>query len=92
MFPWISQVFHSQFNSKAKGVIILIGNKVQFSPSKVIADKNDQCIIVVGVLYSTSMLLVDVYASDFDDINFARTLQSKLPSLKTHLLIFGVYL
>lgn len=28
--PWVGQVFHSNFNSKARGVAILINKKVQF--------------------------------------------------------------
>lgn len=48
--PWVSHVFHSDFNSKARGVAILISNKVQFTPTKVIADKNGRYLIVAGNL------------------------------------------
>ena len=48
--PWVSKVFHSNFNSKARGVAILINKNVQFSSTDVIADRNGRYLIVVGTL------------------------------------------
>lgn len=39
-FPWVAEVFHSNFNSKSRGVAILVRKSVQFSSSKVISDPN----------------------------------------------------
>ena len=36
--PRVSEVYHSNFNSKARGVAILISNKIKFSASKTISD------------------------------------------------------
>jgi len=47
---WIGEVFHSDFNSKARGVAIMINKKVQFSSTKVITDKNGRYLIVVGTI------------------------------------------
>lgn len=87
--PWVSQVFHSNFNSKARGVAILLSKKVQFTSTNVIADKNGRYLIVAGTLMQKKVLLVNVYAPNFDDVEFANRLLSNLPFLNTHLLIFG---
>uniref|UniRef100_A0A1A8UGS9 exodeoxyribonuclease III n=1 Tax=Nothobranchius furzeri TaxID=105023 RepID=A0A1A8UGS9_NOTFU len=87
--PWVGQVFHSNFNSKARGVAILINKKVQFSSTNVIADGNGRYIIVAGTLMQKKVLLVNVYAPNFDDAEFANKLLSNIPFLNTHLLIFG---
>lgn len=82
-------MFHTDFNSKARGVAVLFGNKMQFSSTKVITDKNGCYVFVVGVLFQTPVLQVNIYAPNFDDVNFAHTLLSNLPFLNTHLLILG---
>lgn len=86
---WIGQVFHSSFNSKARGVAILIDKKMQFSATNVISDPQGRYVIVVGTLFNTPVLLVNVYAPNFDDVEFANRLLSSLPDLNTHLMIFG---
>ncbi len=87
--PWVSQVFHSNFNSKARGVAILINKKVQFSSTDVIADRNGRYLIVAGTLMQKKILLVNVYAPNFDDVEFANRLLGNIPFLNTHLLILG---
>lgn len=87
--PWVSQIFHSNFNSKARGVAILINNKVQFSFTDVISDKNGRYLTVAGTLMQRKVLLVNVYPPNFDDVEFANRLLTNLPFLNTHLVIFG---
>ena len=87
--PWIGQVFHSSFNSKSRGVSILISKELQFSASNVISDPHGRYVIVAGTLMHTLVLLVNVYAPNFDDVGFANKLLSSLPGLDNHLLIFG---
>lgn len=87
--PWIGHVYHSNFNSKSRGVAILINKKVQFSSTNVITDKNGRYLIVTGTLMQTRVLLVNVYAPNFDDVEFSNRLLSSIPNLNTHLLIFG---
>lgn len=86
---WIGQVFHSSFNSKSRGVAILIDKKIQFSASTTISDPQGRYMVVVGTLLQTPVLLVNVYAPNFDDASFANRLLSSLPGLDTHLMIFG---
>ena len=87
--PWVSEVFHSNFNSKARGVAILIGKSIQFSASKVISDKNGRYLIVTGTLFHIPILLVNIYAPNFDDPQFMNKLFERLPSLNNSLLIVG---
>ena len=44
-------------------------HQVQFFPTEVIADKNGWYILVMGVLYQTPVLLDNMYAPNFDDVN-----------------------
>lgn len=86
---WFGDIFHSNFDSKARGVAILVNKRVLFSASKTIADKNGRFLIVAGTLYYNPVLLVNIYAPNFADPNFADRLFSNLPFLNTYLLILG---
>ncbi len=85
--PWVSQFFHSNFNSKARGAAILISSRAQFS-STVIANVNGRYLKVAGNCNEKKVLLVNVYAPDFDDVDFANRLLSNLPFLDTHFVDF----
>lgn len=82
-------MFHSDIDSRARGVAILIRNKIHFSLTKLIADKNGRYLIVVGTLMNIPVVLVNVYAPNFDNTLFANNLLRMIPDLNTHLLIFG---
>lgn len=85
---WIGQVFHS-FNSKSRGVAILLDKKIQFSASNIIPNPQGRYIIVVGTLLHTPVLLINFYAPHFDDVGFANRLLSSLPGVDTHLNLWG---
>ena len=87
--PWVGQVFHSNFNSRSRGTAILLHKRVQFSSEQVISDPNGRYIIVVGVLFQTPVIMVCVYAPNWDCPNFMTSLFSSIPCLDTHHLIFG---
>lgn len=87
--PWVAEVFHSSFNSKARGVAILIGKSVPFTLTKLISDKNGRYLMVLGALFRVPVLLVNVYAPNFDDPGFMNKLFENLPSLSDCFLIFG---
>ena len=82
--PWVSDVFHSTFDSKAKGVAIMVNKRVHFTTSKIIADKNGKYIIVPGLLYHNPVLFVNIYAPNFDNPDFRNRLFATLPFLDTH--------
>lgn len=87
--PWVADVFHSTFNCKTRGVAVLIRRGIQFVPDKTITDGSGRYLIVRGTLCNTPILLVNIYAPNFDDPNFMHTLFSSIPSLNTHLMIMG---
>lgn len=58
--PWIGHIFHSIFNSRARGVAILISKKLPFIETNSIADKNGRYLIIVGTIYGFPILLVNV--------------------------------
>lgn len=86
---WVGQVFHSNFNSKARGTAILIHKSIQFTASASIVDPQGRYVVVSGMLYHVPVLLVNVYAPNWDDVNFINKLISLLPDLNSHLIIFG---
>lgn len=86
---WVGQVFHSNFNVKARGTAIIIHKKIQFTASNTISDPQGRFIMVSGFLFHTPVLLVNVYAPNWDDVGFVNTVISLLPNLNSQRLIFG---
>ena len=86
---WFSHEFHSDFDTRARGVAILVSKKIQFTPTNVVSDSCGRYVIVTGSLFNIPVLLVNVYAPNWDDVNFANRLLASLPSLNTHQLVLG---
>lgn len=89
MRSWVGQVFHSGFNCKARGTAILINKNTPFNPSEVVSDPNGRYVIVSGDLYDNQVVLVSVYAPNWDNPDFFTKLFSKLPDLNSYQLILG---
>lgn len=83
--PWFGQILHSQFNSKTRGTAILIRKNVNFVSTNIITDPEGRYAIAVGTLYQKPVILVSVYAPNWDDHNFFLTifLNFKLKHLNT---------
>ena len=86
---WVGQNFHSNFSSKVRGTAILIHKKILFSPKKFIADHQGRFVIVSGSLNNVAVVLVNLYAPNWDDEAFIRKVVSLLPDLSSHHLILG---
>lgn len=86
---WISQVYHSRHDGSSKGVAILINKKIQFTPTEVTTDTHGRFVIICGSLFQTKVILVNIYAPNWDDTDFVNKLLSSLPNLDTHKLILG---
>lgn len=56
-------IFHSNFGGKARA-------NIPFKSSNIISDKNGRFIIVSGKFYNKSVILANVYAPNFDDVQF----------------------
>ena len=65
---WVGKVFHSKFNSKARGTAILVHKGVTFESDKIIADPDGRFIIVTGQLLSKPVILASVYVPNWDDL------------------------
>lgn len=87
--PWTGQVFHSNFNSRARGTAIVMHKRVHFSPSQIIADYEGRYVIVVGILFHMSVVIVNIYAPNWDNPSFFSSLFSSIPNLNSHYLILG---
>ena len=86
---WVGQLYHSQFNVKARGAAILIHKDIAFQAEEVIADTNGRYVIVIGQLFHLPVILVNVYAPNFDDHNFFAKLFSAIPARNNYNLIIG---
>lgn len=67
---WSGQMFHSNFKAKARGTAILIDRNITFVPSTVVSDKNGWFIIASGKLCDRSVTVTNIYAPNFDDVQF----------------------
>lgn len=86
---WVGQVFHSKFYSKSRGAAILIHKNVPFITSNIISDPNVRYVMVVGQLFQLHLVLVNIYAPNFDDENFFKKMLSSIPNLDSHHLILS---
>lgn len=86
---WVGHVFHSTFNAKARGTVILINKGISFESKQVIKDPNGRYVIVVGQLFSNPVVLVNIYAPNFDDPHFFEKMFSLIPNMDTHFLLVG---
>jgi hypothetical protein len=64
------QVFHSDFNSKARGVAILVSKIIHFSTTNVISGSIGRYLIITGTIWQTPVVVVNIYAPNFDDVEF----------------------
>lgn len=86
---WVGQVYHSNFDSKARGTAILFSKKTQFVLDEIINDHQGRFIVVSGILNQVPVVLVNIYAPNWDDAGFINTLVSKIPNLNSRYAIFG---
>lgn len=84
-----TQVFHSDFSSKSRGMAILLHQNVLFEESNIIRDKNGRHVIIQGKLFNRPVVLANIYAPNWDNVDFFRNLFSLLPGLDSHDLILG---
>lgn len=60
-----------------------------FKESSIIRDKNGHYVISQGGLLNRPVMLTNVYAPNWDNVDFFRTLFSFLPGLDSHDLTLG---
>uniref|UniRef100_A0A8C4SC52 Reverse transcriptase domain-containing protein n=1 Tax=Erpetoichthys calabaricus TaxID=27687 RepID=A0A8C4SC52_ERPCA len=86
---WTGQMFHSSFIKKTRGVGILIHRTVPFVASEVVSDPEGRYVMVMGNLYNSKMILINVYAPNVDDKEFMQNLFASIPNVNTHKIIMA---
>lgn len=84
-----TQCFHSNFNCKSRGAVIIIHRDVHYVETKTITDKNGRFVITQGKLFNRPVVLANVYGPNWDNASFFTTLFSILPDLHSHDLILA---
>lgn len=62
---------------------------VPFICSDVISDPNGRYLIVIGRMYDSPVLLVNIYAPNWDNADFFKQLFSSLPDMSSRFLLLG---
>lgn len=74
---------------EGQGAAIVIHKDILFETSTVISDPNGQCVIVVGNLQNTPMVLASVYALTLDDDKFFSKFFAEICNLTNYHTIIG---
>jgi len=86
---WISQVFQSTFSSKAWGVAILIRKTVPFVFKSMVTDPGGRFILVTGSINSAPLVLLNIYAPNFDSLDFFCKTFNLVSEFTEHYIIIG---
>src|SRR4029434_374717 len=77
------------FNTRARGTTIIIHKQIQFTSSNFIFDPQGLYVIVSGQPFHVPVVLVNLYAPNWDDAGFVQRLVCQLPDLNNHIMILG---
>ncbi len=90
--PWMSQVYQSNFSTKARGVAIIIKKYVPFIHKQTIRDVNGRYLVVCGEINSLPITLVNVYGPNFDDPLFFENVFKIIPDfMHSQVIMAGDY-
>lgn len=87
-FNQFNKIFSSTYNSKQRGVSILINNNCQFTLNQSIIDPNGRFIIITASINHTTYTLANIYGPNCDDPVFFNDLFNLL-SNSNNLIIAG---
>uniref|UniRef100_A0A3B4H1Y3 Endonuclease/exonuclease/phosphatase domain-containing protein n=1 Tax=Pundamilia nyererei TaxID=303518 RepID=A0A3B4H1Y3_9CICH len=54
---WVGQIYYSSFNSKSRGIVILIHKNLPFTLNTIVRDTDGRFILITGLLYGEQILL-----------------------------------
>ena len=86
---WISKVYHSSFIHKSRGVAIIIRKGIPFKLNSIIEDKEGRYLIITGELHSKKVILMNIYAPNFDNPLFFKKIYNSIPISTQYNLIIG---
>uniref|UniRef100_A0A3P9DD09 exodeoxyribonuclease III n=1 Tax=Maylandia zebra TaxID=106582 RepID=A0A3P9DD09_9CICH len=87
---WVGQIYYSSFNSKSRGVAILVHKNLPFTLHTIVRDTDGRFILITGLLYGELILLGSVYAPNtFDRSFYSNFLAKTSPVCRNHVIIGG---
>ena len=85
----MGQVFYSSFNSKSRGVAILLHKRLPFTLEKCIKDNEGRYVIISGFLFGERLILGCIYSPNTFEASFYSKLLADLSSNTSPLVILG---
>lgn len=87
---WVGQVYYSSFNSKSRGVAILIHKNLPFVLERVVKDEEGRFVVITGILYGEKIQIGSVYAPNTYEATFYSKFLAEVSSVcPTHAIIGG---
>ena len=86
---WRDPQFHSNSSAKIRGVSIFIDSSTPFTHHETISDPHGRFLLVTGLLCNQKVVLVNVYAPNYDCPEFFKGLFTSFPNLNEYLLVMG---
>lgn len=86
---WVGQVFYSSYNSKSRGVAVLIHRSLPFTLEKSISDKEGRYVLLSGYLYGELIVLGCVYAPNNYEAAFIPQLLADLATFSSPYILIG---
>ncbi|XDV28526.1 hypothetical protein PO909_031812 [Leuciscus waleckii] len=86
---WVGQVFYSSYNSKSRGVAILLHRSLPFTLDKTISDKEGRYVLLSGYLYGEHVVFGCIYAPTIYEASFIPQLISDLATFSSPYLLLG---
>lgn len=86
---WVGQVFYSSYNSKSRGVAILIHRNTPFILEKTISDNDGRYVLISGYLYGEQILIGCIYGPNVYEASFLPKLLSDVTSINSSYIVLG---
>lgn len=86
---WVGQVFYLSYNTKSRGVAILIHRSLPFTLAITIKDNDSRYILVSGYLYGEQILTGCVYGPNSYEGAFSPKLLLDVSSVSTPFVVLG---
>lgn len=78
---WVGQVFFASYNSKSRGVAILIHKHLPFTLDKIVQDKEGRFVIITGFLHGQQIMIGSVYAPNSYESSFYSRLLAEISAV-----------
>lgn len=87
--PQFNQIFSAHFNSRQRGVAILIHKNISFINNNTITDPEGRFIIINITIHNTPTTIACIYGPNKDDSSFFHTFFTSLSNLSDSPIIIG---